>query len=104
MTKTCQYLEFEPYYYKDGSPDGCLTVDFDADTCGDNVHLMAYSKKFDPDDLSAGYLGDIQGYGTSNDYFAFPYASQSLVYFVAQTNAGPTTCDFSFSIRWSKCA
>mmetsp|Transcript_70505 Transcript_70505/g.106653 ORF Transcript_70505/g.106653 Transcript_70505/m.106653 type:complete len:468 (+) Transcript_70505:119-1522(+) len=78
----------------------CVTVNYDAGTCGPHAHATAYDAGgYDPDDQAQGYLGDI---GTSvSQPFSFPTAGP--FYIVVNSNGIPaytdSSCDVSFTVE-----
>ena len=66
---------------------------------------MAYTQEPNVTDFNSGYLGD-QGSSSGNaDFgsFSVPYSDNTSIYILAQSNFGPTTCEFEFSIAWATC-
>ena len=100
----CQHLTFGPFSGS-GSPDGCLEIVLDKDTCvrddgKSSVYLSAYNQGLNQSDYSIGYLGDMNGAGRSR--FEIPYTSFDPIYIVAQSGKS-TKCNFSFSLSWGEC-
>jgi hypothetical protein len=87
---------YRTFAFTNGGPETCVTVNLDVGTCGTDVHLIAYSGPFDPNDFSAGYLGDVGSSVTQP--FSFVVPVNSPVTIVAIQNQGlEIDCDFSFS-------
>lgn len=83
-------------------PETCFTAVFENGTCDIDVHLEAYADRFDPTDLTSNYIGDVGS--TEDGPFAFIVPAGARFLIVAQTNFGPTDCQYSFSIDAMPCA
>jgi hypothetical protein len=80
----------------------CFTASFDRGTCGNNVHLMAYINRFDPNNLAMNYAGDVGASNAGMFSFVIPAGEQFLI--VAQTNFGMADCAFGFTVDAMRCA
>ena len=90
-----------------GFPTDCVTINVNPLTCAENaeVHIAVYNQTPDVTDLKSGYLGD-QGSSSGNEdfeSFSISYADNVPIYILAQSNFGPTTCEFEYSIAWATC-
>jgi hypothetical protein len=93
---------YETYTYRNcGSQNACVTVDWDEGTMGVAAHAVAYLNSYDPNNRSLNYLGDVGSSVSQPFSFTVP-ANQNLV-LVVNTNFGPTTGDYSFTISGFPC-
>ena len=92
---------YQAFTFCNGDADTCYTATYDPGTCGDEVHLLAYTNFFDPNNLPANYAGDIGG---SNLFtFSFPVPAGLHFQIVAQTNFGMAECTYGFTIDAMRC-
>jgi hypothetical protein len=92
---------YRTYEFCNPGPQTCFTVDFDNGTCDIDVHLEAYIDAFDPNDLATNYAGDLGA--TEDGEFSFVVPAGHSFLIVAQTNFGPATCQFGFTIDAMHC-
>jgi hypothetical protein len=108
---TCQMeafpgtLPFESFWqsfaFCNSGPETCFTATFDEGTCGDDVHIMAYLDRFDPNDLAMNYAGDVGRSDSLPFSFVVPAGARFLI--VAQTNFGAADCAFGFTVDAMPC-
>lgn len=109
---TCEMADFPgefagPAYWRSARfcpPPGatCLTATFDEGTCGDDVHVMAYAQRFDPDNLMLNFIGDVGASDTLPFSFTVPDGASVLI--VAQTNFGLAECAFGVTVDAPLCS
>ena len=102
-------LNYESYSYTNyGSAAACVTVNFNPSgvvrgniACGTNAQVAAYLAGYDPNDQSAGYLGDSGTSAASSFSFQVPPNSDFVV--VVSNSAAAATCDYSLEIADVPC-
>jgi hypothetical protein len=93
---------FETFEFRNFGIATCVTATLDVGNCDREMHLMAYLDSFDPNSLSTNYLADV---GSSESQpFSFVVPAHQRFVMVAQTNNGPTTCSYRFTLSGANCA
>jgi hypothetical protein len=93
---------FETFEFRNFGAEACVTATLDVGNCDAQVHLMAYLDSFDPNNLSTNYLADVGSSASQPFSFVVPAGQRFIM--VAQTNYGPTTCSYRFTLSGARCA
>ena len=93
---------WQSFEFCNGGAEACFTAIFDEGTCDDDVHLMAYLDRFDPNNLPMNYAGDVGASDSLTFSFVVPAGARFLI--VAQTNFGVADCAFGFTVDATKCS
>ena len=96
---TGEPTSWETFPFCNSGEETCFTVVYDPGTCGSDVHLLAYINRFDPNDQSMNYAGDLGGSGM----FSFVVPAGAPFVIVAQTNEAMLECTYGFTIDAARC-
>ena len=92
---------WQSFRFCNSGPDTCFKATFDEGNCGDDVHIMAYVDRFDPNNLAMNYAGDTGKSDSLPFSFVVPVGASFLI--VAQTNFGFADCAFGFTVDAMPC-
>ena len=93
---------WQSFAFCNSGAETCFTATFDEGTCEDDVHIMAYLDRFDPNDVAMNYRGDVGASDSLPFSFVVPAGARFLI--VAQTNFGMAECAFGFTVDAMPCA
>lgn len=98
----------DAYTFSNQAPAAqCVTVNFDptagGGACGTNVHAVVYLGSYDPNDVSANYLGDVGSSVAETFSFVVP-AERDFIVVIAANNPGVGVgCTYQFTVVGDFC-